>query len=91
MLAHPALPSFVPGCTRLALLNARLNAAHLMRPILAERHARSTTKQNYEYSLKLCKAARRRRAPAGARSAQAARAAGGANSHLKVVLGCSQS
>ncbi len=25
MLAHPALPSFVPGCTRLAHLNARLS------------------------------------------------------------------
>jgi hypothetical protein len=29
MLAHPALLSFVPGGTRLARLNARLNAAHL--------------------------------------------------------------
>ncbi len=27
MLVHPALPSFVPGGTRLARLNARLNAA----------------------------------------------------------------
>ncbi len=32
MLAHPALLSFVPGGTRLARLNARLNAAHLLRP-----------------------------------------------------------
>ncbi len=32
MLAHPALPSFVPGGTRLARLNARLNVAHLLRP-----------------------------------------------------------
>jgi hypothetical protein len=26
------LPSFVPCCTRLTRLNARLNAAHLLRP-----------------------------------------------------------
>jgi hypothetical protein len=45
MLAHPALPSFVPGCTRLARLNARLNDAHLLRPKLAEMHDRSRTKQ----------------------------------------------
>jgi hypothetical protein len=32
MLAHLALPSFVPGFIRLARLNARLNAAHLLRP-----------------------------------------------------------
>ncbi len=31
MLAHPALPSFDPGGTRLARLNARLNAANLLR------------------------------------------------------------
>ncbi len=45
MLAHPALPSFVPCCTRLARLNARLKAAHSLLLKLAERHARSRTKQ----------------------------------------------
>jgi hypothetical protein len=46
------LSSLVPGCTRLPRLNARLNAAHLLRPKGTLGQAQSN---NY-YSLKLYKA-----------------------------------
>ena len=49
MLAHPALPSFVPCGTRLARLNARLNAAHLLRP----KRTLGQAKSNNKYSLVL--------------------------------------
>jgi hypothetical protein len=57
MLAHPALPSFVPGGNRLARLNARLNEAHLLHP----KRTLGQAKSNNKYSLELYKAARRRR------------------------------